>query len=91
MATKRDRFLASFARVIESKGRRPVQCPLCGLGSIQFRYIAHEESRMGYCYAWCSACLNGVHVSRAKVPAGIHFTDFDNADTEVVPEFIHLE
>jgi hypothetical protein len=91
MATKRDRFLASFARAIEDEGRRSVQCPICGIGSIKFRYTADEESRVGYCDAWCGECLNGVHISRVKVPAGIHFTFFDDVDTEGVPEFVHLE
>ena len=91
MSSKRDRFLVAFAQVIRSADQLPVQCPLCGLGRIRFRYVAYEETRMGYCDAWCDVCLEGVHISRVGVPAGIEFREFSEAHDDEIPKFIHLE
>jgi hypothetical protein len=91
MRAERERFLVEFARMIKGEYSMPAQCPLCGLGRIRYLYVADPEDRVGYCDAWCDACLKGIRISRVGVPNGMKFVPFDEFNAADVPDFTALE
>lgn len=63
-------------------------CPNCGCEQLRARYIADPESRLGYALFWCTACLHGISVSRARAPEGVPVRPIgDPASTVGVPDF----
>jgi hypothetical protein len=64
------------------------QCPQCGREWLRARYIADQESRLGYVLFWCDACLHGISVSRVRAPQGAPIWSLDDPEsTAGVPEF----
>ena len=45
-----------------------VTCPECGKNHIDYRFVANLKKNTGYLSIWCNSCLNGIQVSRVKVP-----------------------
>ena len=55
----------------------PLACPICGKSSIDFQYVGDIKTRIGYLDVWCTKCLNGIHISRAKIPKNTNALSFD--------------
>lgn len=47
---------------------KPVQCPTCGQNDVRVLYTGDVDTRIGCLDVWCNSCLEGIHISRAKVP-----------------------
>uniref|UniRef100_A0A4Y8Q5H5 Uncharacterized protein n=2 Tax=Paenibacillus athensensis TaxID=1967502 RepID=A0A4Y8Q5H5_9BACL len=44
------------------------RCPECESEKIDFQYVGEPGSRIGFLSIWYENCLNGIHISRARVP-----------------------
>jgi len=70
------------------------KCPACKTSTIRFQYVGDLSTRIGYLDIWCDSCLNGVHVSRAKVPENIEMLPFDtpsNVLKQKIPEIKYIQ
>ncbi|MGC4892916.1 hypothetical protein [Micromonospora sp. DT31] len=47
------------------------QCPNCGHRTLRMVFTGPPGAGYGYVSFWCDTCLEGIHVSRAPVPAGV--------------------
>lgn len=67
-------------------------CPNCGEHKIDYLYIGNEENRMGYLQLWCSHCLKGIYVSRAKAPEGARMVTFEQTDErdKIIPAYTFI-
>lgn len=54
-------------------------CPECQSEAIDFQYVGDITSRVGYLAIWCNSCLNGIHLSRVKVPESADLLAFDDS------------
>lgn len=67
-------------------------CPNCGHHTLEVRYIADPDTRIGYVLFWCGTCLHGIRVSRARVPEGEPILPLDDpASVAGVPDFVRDE
>lgn len=80
-------WLDIFRQVTE--GRTVSACPSCGSKAVDYQYVARASDRMGYLDVWCTACNQGVHLSRVQAPAGRKFIDIgsDNEIAARIPDF----
>jgi hypothetical protein len=76
-------------------GEKDIQSPYHPDGKMLYKYVmVDEESRIGYLLIWCSQTLNGINVSRVKVPDGKDYIlgkDIENAiSDEKIPLHINF-
>jgi len=66
-----------------------MECPHCNKKSLDYLYIGDEETKIGYLQAWCNNCLNGIHISRVKIPDGAKMLPFDTKENlnEIIPTY----
>jgi hypothetical protein len=63
-------------------------CPECQSQAIDFQYVGDIASRVGFLAVWCNSCLNGIHLSRVRVPESAVLMAFDDASVkERIPAF----
>ncbi|SCG40975.1 hypothetical protein [Micromonospora humi] len=48
-----------------------LQCPNCGHRTLRVVFTGPTGADYGYVSFWCDTCLEGIHLSRAPVPAGV--------------------
>jgi hypothetical protein len=48
-----------------------VSCPSYGDGLVRVAFTGEESDRIAYASVWCDNCLNGILISRTRVPAGV--------------------
>ncbi len=92
MVTDAESLARAAARVLDRPGG-DVVCPLCGRGFVRIQYVADPDTRIGYCAVWCTSCLKGMNISRAKVPSGYPYLPFSaTADVlnKAIPNFVHV-
>jgi hypothetical protein len=68
----------------------PLACPSCGENDVRYQYVGDPATRVGYLNVWCTACLKGIRISRAKAPAGVEMLPFDVSPEvlrRLVPDF----
>ncbi|MDP9700367.1 hypothetical protein J2T16_003272 [Paenibacillus intestini] len=70
-----------------------IKCPNCKMAEINYQYVGDTSSRVGFLDLWCNACLQGIHISRTKVPEHISMISFDDVNEykRVVPKFTVIE
>lgn len=77
-------------KLIVGAEEKMIFCPSCGLHNLQLSYVAQPATRVGYACLWCNTCLQGIWLSRVKVPLGVEFTSLDEAPEEIaklIPKF----
>lgn len=52
-----------------------VKCPNCGNKTLQHRFHARMEDRIGFAWFECSECDVKAHLSRVKFPEGVNFEE----------------
>lgn len=63
-------------------------CPECQSEAIDFQYVGDIASRVGFLAIWCKSCLNGIHISRVKVPESAVLLAFDDVTVkDRIPTF----
>ncbi|MCI8669791.1 MAG: hypothetical protein HFI34_09790 [Lachnospiraceae bacterium] len=84
-------WLIEVAAKISSNQRKvtEINCPNCQKKCIDYLYIGDEESRVGYLQVWCNNCLNGINISRVKIPEGLKMISFEeDIDLEnIIPKY----
>lgn len=50
-----------------------VRCPNCGSETLQHRFHARIEDRIGFAWFECPKCGMKAHLSRVKFPEGVDF------------------
>jgi hypothetical protein len=68
-------------------------CPACAQRAVDYLYVGDPATRIGFLVIWCHACLRGVHISRTRTPANVHFMTFEDAKTAIaqrVPTFTEV-
>jgi hypothetical protein len=64
-------WLETFDEVYRAMpGGGSVACPNCGHRELRLVFTVRPGSDVGYAAFWCDNCLEGIHISRAVVPAG---------------------
>lgn len=65
-------------------------CPNCGHRTLRLVFTAQPGTDVGYASFWCDTCLEGVHVSRAVIPAGVEARSLATAPDErrpIIPDY----
>lgn len=65
-------------------------CPNCKKEEIKYQYVGDITSRIGYLSIWCPKCLNGVQLSRVKIPEIEEIIPFEAPESllqEKIPNF----
>lgn len=57
-------------------------CPNCNSNQINVKLAGDSKNMMGFGVVWCQKCLNGIRLSRIKIPENISFTPIDKAESE---------
>lgn len=68
-------------------------CPKCGYASVDYQYVGDLETKIGYLDVWCNDCLNGIHISRTKIPETANALSFDSSPEEIrkrIPSFVQI-
>ena len=68
-------------------------CPNCESNSIDYQYVGDVATKVGYLDIWCKTCLNGIHISRIKVPENVDMLSFDTSPERIaerIPDFIQI-
>ena len=70
-------------------GVTPLTCPVCKNHTVEFAYIGHKKTRIGYLQIWCLTCNKGIHISRVEAPETVKMIDFDDIKTiiETIPNY----
>ncbi|MCD5364128.1 hypothetical protein [Chromobacterium aquaticum] len=45
-------------------------CPVCNSTGLAYQYFGFAGSEFGWKLVWCPSCMNGIRISRTRVPAG---------------------
>lgn len=61
-----------------------LSCPNCKAIAISYQFVGDSESMIGHLYLWCNSCLNGIHVSRIKIPSGVEILPFDVSEETLI-------
>lgn len=66
-----------------------IHCPSCSSSHIGFEYIGDSEKRLGYFLMWCHHCVEGIHISRIKIPESAKVIPFEGPDEQLshIPNF----
>lgn len=69
-----------------------INCPGCSSSNISFEYIGDIEKRQGYLLLWCKKCLEGIHISRIKLPETANVIPFKGPDEQLahIPNFTKI-
>jgi hypothetical protein len=87
-------WLLASGRMVDQivAGQEPSEeCPRCGEGVLQIRWLGDIEARRGDVYCWCPSCKHGVGRIRCRVSEGVPDAYFYDgtipipAFTEVAP------
>ncbi|MBI4852013.1 MAG: hypothetical protein HY819_09475 [Acidobacteria bacterium] len=73
-------WLNIAAKIAENHISLSIMCPSCDKATIDFQYVGNPESKIGYLDVWCKGCLQGIHISRVKIPDNISFLPFDTPE-----------
>lgn len=73
---EQDEWLSPLAQVTEPSAAH-LSCPDCHNDSLNIRYVVGPSTRVGYVLFWCSSCLHGITVSRARAPEGVEVWPLD--------------
>ncbi|MGG0824523.1 hypothetical protein ABE099_16805 [Paenibacillus turicensis] len=67
-------------------------CPGCSSPNISFEYIGDIEKRQGYFLLWCNEYLEGIHISRIRIPETANVTPFKGPDEQLayIPNFLNI-
>jgi hypothetical protein len=85
-------WLKQFGRISKDPDSAvSATCLSCGEGPLRIQFVADAETRVGYAAMWCEACMQGIHVSRARVPAQVSFLTFEQAADGALPDFLAIE
>ncbi|WBC15867.1 hypothetical protein O7600_03225 [Micromonospora sp. WMMA1998] len=57
-------------------------CRNCDHRTLRMVFTGPPAAGYGYVSFWCDTCLEGIHVSRAPVPAGVAARPIDAPDEE---------
>lgn len=64
-----------------------IKCPACKEKGVEYLFTGDAKTRIGYLQVWCSKCLRGIYVSRAKAPDNARFLSFDEEHPNIVPDY----
>lgn len=69
-----------------------LKCPNCGEHKVDYLYIGDNHSRVGYLQLWCSSCLKGIYVSRAKAPQNAKMITFNQKEElgKIIPKYTFI-
>lgn len=84
------KWLSLTAKLIDNfDNMRELECPNCKAHEIDYLYIINEHDRIGYIHIWCSNCLTGIYISRARAPLNAKTILFGQVDElkKLVPEY----
>jgi len=86
-------WLKLSADISGNAKQKPIlQCPECRKETIDFQYVGDKETRIGYLDIWCNSCMNGIHISRVRVPVLADLIGFKDAELKRrVPDFKQVE
>ena len=66
-----EQWLETFDEVYRAMPDAPdLACPNCGQRALRLVFTARPGADVGYAAFWCEHCGEGIHISRAAVPAG---------------------
>lgn len=70
-----------------------IKCPNCQETKVNYQYVGDTRSRVGFLDIWCNSCLQGVHISRTKVPERLSMISFEEVDEykRRVPKYTAVE
>ena len=83
-------WLVTAANVSKNfKDIQEINCPTCARKTLDYLYIGDKKTRIGYLQVWCHHCLNGIHVSRVKIPEGAKMLSYDTEEdiNEKIPRY----
>lgn len=60
-----------------------LNCPNCNSCKIGYEFIGDDQEKVGYFLIWCNDCLEGVHISRIKIPERAKIIPFE-ASSELI-------
>ncbi|MDG4800991.1 hypothetical protein [Micromonospora sp. WMMD980] len=64
-----------FYRTLPTRPELP--CPNCGHQTLSMVFTGPPGAGYGYVSFWCDTCLEGIHLSRAPIPAGVTARSID--------------
>lgn len=50
-------------------GYAQCSCPVCNSIGLSYQYFGFTDSEFGWKLIWCRSCMNGIRISRTRVPA----------------------
>ncbi|GGM06656.1 MULTISPECIES: hypothetical protein [Micromonospora] len=81
-----DDWLEAYDHVYRtSPGSSDLPCPNCGRSTLRLVFTGPPDMDVGYASFWCDTCLEGIHISRAVIPAGAIVRSLATAAAERVP------
>ena len=54
-------------------------CPDCNQKTIEFQLVGDKKTKIGWGLVWCSACHNGIHISRMKIPQNCEVISYEES------------
>ncbi|PWU43339.1 hypothetical protein DLJ46_31905 [Micromonospora globispora] len=67
-----DEWLDAYDIVYQAlPGTADASCPNCGHKTLRLVFVGPPGRDVGYAAFWCDTCLEGIHISRAPIPAGV--------------------
>lgn len=83
-------WLSLVAVVQETVPHVPrMNCQNCTSESVSYEYIGDPEKRVGYFLMWCDECLEGIHISRFRIPESASIIPFHAGEEQMahIPNF----
>jgi hypothetical protein len=72
-------------------GETDIISPYNSEGRIKHQYVLVDENdRMGYLLIWCDYTLNGINISRVKVPYNVPYIKIEDRANSDVPKIINF-
>ncbi|OCL26014.1 hypothetical protein U472_08295 [Orenia metallireducens] len=85
---KRDKWIKIELNILNSNKKNKLICPECGANHIKYQYVGDEKTRIGYLAIWCANCLQGINISRVRVPENENLVSFDSEKiSNIIPKF----
>jgi hypothetical protein len=68
---------------------QPIICPTCNKATIDFQYVGDPTKKVGYLDIWCSSCLNGIHISRVRIPDNVSLLNIGDNSGKISSRIPH--
>lgn len=72
-------------------GEENIESPYNAKGLIKHKYVlVSAEDNIGYLLIWCDYTLNGINISRVKVPDNVDYIKIEDLHNSDIPKIINF-